>query len=1410
MVLLTASDNPNTHSLTTRDGLAGSTVNSWVQDDEGYIWLGTNAGLSRFDGYSMVNFYTLGQQGERQIDSNIGDLTLDRPHHLLWIRTATFHLACYDLSRRQFVSWAKDTRMAFSPWRNRLTTAGTWLNNDEQGLAFVGLKDGEAKHALFNVANHQLPSNAVTTLYEAPDGSVWVGTKQGIVVIDKQMKCTTIDRHTHIVQCKVHGNEVLMLTSDNKVLTFDAPSRRLLRRMAIPLALGSVEKVLCNFVWKGQWMIVTPHETLSYDLKTHRVQKPADCQVPAGQYSNGDAGYHYVSNKQGLFCIFTPQGKVIRLKLDIDRSVIKNNRSIHARMDRHHLLYITTYGSGLYTYDLKTGHLSHYSAADPFTHLPSDYLLWVQRDHSGGIWMGSESVGVTCITEQGSLNNEYVYPTAPMRLDVGNYVRSLCPLPNGVVKVGTRDNHLYEYNPKTGTMTSTGVLKAAAYISFIDSKGNLWTGTRGDGLYFNDEHYTMKGPRKVPVNDFYDIVEDSKGRIWLASWDGGLLMTKPQAGRPLTFQTFLIEANNANAHRVHDLELDTKGQLWIATNNGVYRLDTRKAVTQHSFMRVNPTNEAFPYDEVICLYVRGDALWVGTSSHGLIEVTDIDGRTISRRYSKDNGLSSNCVRSMVEDRDGNLWVGTDAGLTLLSLKGDKVINLRPYQLGPTIQGNVFAENCATRLDDGRLLFGTTHGLLALTVGDKAESKGSPRRPQITNLLVNGISAYSSESQDMELLTKLRDGGRIKLPYKQNSLVIEFSDFNYTNTSISNYQYRMDGVDDSWQPLTNQNSANYSNLPPGNYRFHVRAQAESGLWSPETTLRIRISQPWYNSWWAWCLYLIIIGIVASYILRNMRERARLHQQMEIDKQVTEFRLNFFTQIAHEFRTPLAIIKSAVDRIVNPETHQVSNAALQTAQHSTQRLSRLIDQLMEFRKIQTGNLKLNVESGDLVATVRDIFQDFWNMAQRKEQTLNYTPFAKKYTMLYDRQKVEMMVYNLLSNAIKYTPKHGEVTVTIKQDKTAKQVAIEVIDNGKGIDEQQRQRLFKPFMHGYASQGGMGIGLYSTAQMAAIHKGRLTYAPREGVQGSVFTLVLPDDEEVYGADDYKAAVEAVSDGETKEQLQQLVRELQPKALNSQLVAIVEDDPDMMQQLREAIGEYFQVDSYMDCASAIKGITETVPHLVLCDVMLPDGNGYQIVKAIRKEAATRDIPVVMLTAIDDEEHQIEGYKAGADDYFVKPCNFKLLLVRIMQLIKWNLQHRQQAEAKADEGTDHAEAPEGGNDKADAAVIIKTKADKMFVERMDFFIDKHLDDPTFNIDALATLMNMGRTKFYGKTKELTGLSPNAYIMNKRLTRAADLLAEGELTVSEVSYKAGFNTPQYFSKCFREKYGVSPREYNRQ
>lgn len=1406
-------------NLSAKDGLSSNQVYDILQDKRGYLWFATTNGISRYDGYSFLNFNVLNSPLPKQVQASMGRINYDSKNDLLWATTSNFHIACYSMQGTRFLDYTGKGDYQRQYMHFRFDDGITWLYDKNEGIRRIEYAKGQFVCTDFNRQNGHAFADGITSLYLDARHHAWVISKDGLYCLSGNQ-----------AQLKVKGKVVTGQRVDDKMAfftnrgvfyLFDAQGKLLRKKDMKSLFPGNfavdVKKSRASICWNHKWILFTDKATFSLDIQTLEVTKPADWQMQDALLLEQSHGCSFVSSKKGDLIIFSPQGIYRRINL-LEGVKDQGNRSrkygIFAMSASRYV--IVSYGNGAFVYDINMGVLDHINVKDERHLIHSDFLTSALVDRNGNIWISQDEGGLVCISKSFNSFMSYLYPSSSLQVGGNNnaVIRILYDA-QGIPHLVCKNKRKYPLLTPNLSIGAPSDIPYGIYTSFKDSKGHFWEGTRGGGLYVDGKLCLEKGKGdEITINDIYCIAEDKMGRIWLATirsaTDGGVMLTRYQGDVPLDVQRFLFTDPSQNS--IHYFSMDNRGLLWLATSGGLSFVDTReKNVSLKSFRHFNMANGKFPCNDLIAVRCtsRGD-IWVGGIGSGLIRCR-YDARKDEltyTQYTTENGLGSNNVYSILEDPSGNIWAGTENGLARVDIRTGRIDN---NVLNDDVQSNSYQENSALRLSGGRLLFGTNNGMVVVDPYEASIARVTTTlMPTITDVVIDGQSVYRmDEIEGMPSAWKC-----LNLNNNQNSITLSYSNFDYAEPGSSVYQYYLEGVDKDWNPVTNKNSVSYNALQPGDYVFHLRSMGRGNKWSKERTLKIHICEPWYNMWYSWVVYLLVVAIVGYYVVRNRKEKFQLNQKMKMEKQVNDFRINFFTHVTHEFRTPLAIIQSAVSKIMDEKTGAVSRASVQTAVRGTKRLSRLVTQLMEFRKINSDGLRLQVLAGvDIVDFVRNIYQDFWYAAKQKDIVMNYQIFNKKYEMTFDRHIVETVVYNLLSNAVKYTPARGEVNVRIDADVAQNVLCIIVSDSGAGISEEQKKSLFQPFMHGYVSQGGMGIGLYVAKMMAETHHGSLAYRKSEKLGGAEFIFSIPLSDDGYTSEDYLDTMVLANNQTTEKDEQQLedIREMLPEALNNVTVAVIEDDPDMLDQIRTELAVFFKVVTYCNGKQGLEGVKTDRPALLVCDVMLPDMNGYDIVRQIKSLPDGYTLPVVMLTALNDEKHQIKGYKAGADDYMVKPCNFNLLVARIIQLITWSQNLPKAADlVKTETGESSVNsAVKNKSLKAPAAQIVEGVVDKNVLKNFEAFVAQHLSDPNFTIDSLTEMMHMGRTKLYGKVKELTGETPNKYIMRHRMMKAAELLLTGDYNVTDVCYKVGLEDISYFNKCFKSYYGVSPSKYGK-
>ena len=614
---------------------------------------------------------------------------------------------------------------------------------------------------------------------------------------------------------------------------------------------------------------------------------------------------------------------------------------------------------------------------------------------------------------------------------------------------------------------------------------------------------------------------------------------------------------------------------------------------------------------------------------------------------------------------------------------------------------------------------------------------------------------------------------------------------------------MEGYDKEWIDLGNLHFATYKQLAPGNYTLRIKSRSLDGsIADSECSIDIVIASPWWATWWGYLIYTLVIFIVGYIIYRQLHRISQLRQAVALEKQLTDYKLKFFTNISHEFRTPLTLIQGSMDKLLQMQDSPSSvRVPLDIMQRNVNRMLRLINQLLEFRRMQNNKLSLSLEEVDIVTFVYNICQGFHDAAEQKSITLSFLPSMKKYNMFIDCGFIDKAVYNLLSNAFKYTPSKGSITVKIKE--LSSHMAIIVEDTGIGVPEEKRETIFDRFSRGQIGRDSLGIGLDLTAELIRTHKGSIRCDANPG-GGSIFTIQLPTDKSVYDVSDFLVQHSLLPKEETilKEGFSGTKSEIISMPMNSHRILIVEDDSDVATYLKQELGRYFIVETAFDGGEALSLINDSSSQfdLIITDAMMPGVNGFELLRRLRRNESTCHIPVIMLTALTDENQRMKGLSVGADAYITKPFSLALLLVQCRNLLQ-RTDNIKNIITKTD--TDKTKTLNI------ATEIITSEREHKLLAQLAYWVDSHLASPDLSVDKFAEDMGYGRTTFYNKLKSLTGMTPNDYIKERRLLKAYELLSDANITVAEVSYQVGMATPQYLSTIFKKRFGVSPRQFQK-
>lgn len=1060
--------------------------------------------------------------------------------------------------------------------------------------------------------------------------------------------------------------------------------------------------------------------------------------------------------------------------------------------DKRGLVWISTNGDGLFIYNKATGGLRHLTKDSPDQLLPTNYFVHMMEDRDGNIWLCSEYVGI--VRMQVHQQRYSVINLDAGGDDKGNDARMLTRLGDGTILISNLTGRMWVSDDNLNTMR--GFDTGSNYISAcLDNRHRLWLGSRENGVMVDGKRY---GKKRTDC-----IVMDNKGRMWTCGLKGCLKLVSIDGGR-YTERRFLQEIDDLDPRVII---VDHRGDLWLGTKKGLFVIDPDKILK-------NPRSYTKVCDyEVMCIYETSDKqLWFGTVGHGAFYGDN--SKTVARKFdniAKREGLANNVVQFVSEDDRQNICIGTERGITILNRKTKKAFNL--FFTNDMLR-NICNERCVVRLPGGRMAFGTYDGIVVTSPSALLHTGNKHHNLVMTGFNVNGMPLADFVKYDGDI-SQLKE---ITLAHDQNSIEASFSNFDYGDNGLTTYQCRLDGYDNDWVVLGDGNTAIYKKLKPGNYTLHVRSFDVNGsVEEAQMSVKIKVRSPWWVSWWAILIYVAIAATAGFFLYRHLLEIYRLRRDIAVERKLTDYKLRFFTNISHEFRTPLTLIEVAMEKIKNSKAIPADmRQPVSNMQRSVERMMRLINQLLEFRKMQNNKLSLSLQKTDIVPMLRDIFMNFHDIAESRNINYVFTTSEKSIVLYVDRGHIDKIVYNLLSNAFKYTPKNGSVELRVKREESNSKgsnggndsslithhssLKIIVADTGIGVAKDKQAELFSRYATGKVSPDSIGIGLNLTQELVRVHHGDISYR-NNTPQGSVFTVVLPMDESAYQPDDFLKTNTALSDDNQPVQSQQeeSYREMLPEPMNDKTVLIVEDNVDVAEMLNRELGRYFTIRIANDGEEALQTLRSKQPDvdLVVSDVMMPRMNGFELTKAIRADKELQHLPVVLLTALDSEAKQERGMNVGADAYVTKPFSLRLLIAKCCSL----LEQRERLKAA------YATMPQ--QIRETLPEVIREEKDKKFLDQLDMYIQTHIDDQTMTVDTIAESFRMGRTSFYNKVRNLKGITPNEYLREARLNAAAQILREEDANVSEVCYRVGFGNPQYFATSFKKKYGMTPKEYQK-
>ena len=1362
------------------------------QDSKGFVWIGTLNGLNRYDGHSFITLMPELDDKVSLADPRIEHISEDK-NGFLWIYTAPQIYSCYDLKKECFVDFTGCGEFQ-QPYSKKMVASNgdIWLWHEQNGCRRIRFVNHIFYSTTYKVEKSNLPSDKVNDIVEDKSGTIWICTQSGLVKVeddDTEVMARGIPFSTALAS----HDQSFFLSTQGDLYKYDQPKGfRLAKKLA-----GSQT----GFNYKGgfqlnnDWIIFTSLGTYTFDLLTLQLKANTVIDVQNGLCTTDNQGDFWVYNGTGsIYYINAATRKTKKLQLVpevLARSIGYEHYSVV--QDIRGIIWISTYGNGIFAYIPETEELTHFSyAVEGPSPISSNFLFNVMEDRLGNIWIGVEHTGISLL----SVLNEgasRIFPEDESSVDRSNVIRAITCMKNGEIWISNRNGILYKYNNKLEQTEKSYFFPYSIFTITEDTMENVWIGSRGAGLRINGKWYRNNpdNPNSLSHDHIYDIYNDKKGRIWIATFGGGLNLAIRE-GDEYTFRHFFPDSHSGS--QIRKITEDSNGWMWVASNNGVYVFHPDSLIADASnYHLYNYNNRKIRSNEIHSVFCDSKGyVWIGTAGTGfsICHPTGNYGDLYFEHYSVNDGLVNNMVQSFIEGRNGQMWLATGYGISRFDRQSGLFDN---FFFSANLLGNYYSENCVSLLANGNLLFGTNHGLVNINP-QKVTPKHVISEVVFTGLKIDGVTIHPND-KGSPLTQAMSYTHAIELKHFQNSFIIEFSTFDFSFMNDSRYTFKLDHFDENWSTPSSLNFAAYKNLPPGKYKLHVKACNAAGVWgNEEAVMDIMIAPPLWKTTWAFFLYFITGCLVLGIIFRVMNKFSMLRSRIQLEEELTEYKLVFFTNIAHEFRAPLTLIQGGLEKLAHTgDMPSDAMPPMNAIRSSAKRLMRLIDQLLMFRKIQNNKLVLTVEETDVIALIEQIFQTFRESARSKNISFCFIPFVDTYTMYVDREFIDKILYNLLSNALKFTLSGGSVVLEVLAEQHTRELIVRVTDTGIGIPEDKRPELFRRFTHINASGNSFGIGLHLTKELVTAHHGSIQYENNpEG--GSVFAVCFPLSPEVYQPDDFAISSVPVVIEEKTEAVQASMEKLTADSpLNNVKLLIIDDDDDIRQYILNVMSSYFVTRAVANGRSGLAEVKEFQPDIVLCDVLMPDMSGYDVVKQLKKDKATNHIPVILLTSLSENEDKVKAFERGADDFITKPFSVQLLLARIINIVEQRMELKEKFSK--------------GEMNSARMLLHSNDQSKAFLDRMDLVIEHNLADPSFDMDTFASAMGYGRTQFYQKASSVTGITPNEYLRNMRLKRAAELLLDDRVSVAEVAYKTGFVDPSYFTRCFRSYYGMTPTQF---
>jgi len=1343
------------------NGLSHNQVNCIYKDAQGFMWFGTMSGLNRYDGYTFKIFRHEANNPKSIIDDYISSIS-EGPGKCLWIETRN-GFSIYDPATGQF-------------------------NNNVQAVQ----------------RSLKLPDTTVTKIEKDSKGNYWfMYTHLGVYVYNSsngQIRHYSNKPGSAVI---LHNNDVASMAEDSN---------------------GNI------------WLVYNDGFFEMLDIRLNRISNRIDLLNKAGHnqnrfYSvtidsdndvwlyatNADIGLYLYSPAANTFRHIDNQSVGSRLNTNVINNVVQADDG---------LIWIATDHGGINILDKKTSKITYLLNREDDDKSLRQNSLNLYKDNTGIMWAGTFKEGISYYHKNIIRFPLYSHfasdPNSLSFEDVDKFAEDK----TGNLWIGTNGGGLIYFNRKTGKYTqykhnpaNNNSLANDIIVSLcIDHNQGLWIGTyfggldKFDGKTFTHYVHNDAVPGSISDNRIWSLMEDDSHRLWVGTFAGGVSIFNPE--KQIFYSPF--KPTDIWSPYVSSIFEDRDGNIWIGGYMGVAEVGKKDNRIIH-YRHLEGTPNSLVADNVNS---------ITQDSRGLIWIATRDGLSIlnpnTNKFTsllKESGLPDNSILNVLEDNSGIMWLSTSGGLCRITLTG--TANNYSYQCknfdeGDGLQGREFNMNAALKTSKDELIFGGGHGF---NIFDPAAIQPNITRPNLVftdfQLFNKTVEAGVPVNGHVILAKSIPATNSITLNHSDNVFTIEFAMLNYFNPSKVKYQYMLENFDKDWLSADNvTRKATYTNIDGGDYTFKVRASNSDGAWNPAyISLKIHVRPPFWKTPVAYIIYVLIVAgilllirnrgiqkIKRQFAIEQEKKETQLiieqeRQEIERMHEIDRLKTKFLTNVSHEFRTPLSLIMAPVDKMLHQTTGTDEKQQLNMIRKNARRLLNLVNQLLDFRKMEAHELKLNMQPGDIVKFIKEISLSFGDIAQEKSISFAFDSDIDSLKISFDHDKIERILFNLLSNAFKFTSPGGNVAVLlnlINKEGLTSFLEIKVIDTGIGIPEDKQKRIFDRFFQNDLPASvinqGSGIGLSITKEFVSMHQGEI-FVESEPDRGSCFIIHLPvlvDDShgaEYIEDDDSEAINISPAAG---------VDRSQTSEDKKKTVLLVDDNDDFRFYLKDNLKDIFYI---IEAANGKEGWQKALalhPDIMVSDITMPEMNGKDLCIKIKNDSRTSHIPVILLTALTGEEEELKSLEIGANDYMTKPFNFEILVSKIKNLLALQATFKKTYTRQVDYQLNEPAIP---------------SADEKFVKDIIGYINDNMLNPSLSVNELSKHMGMNRNTLYKKLLTVTGKSPVEYIRLLRLRKAAHLLEHSQMNIAEVSYEVGFNTPQYFAKSFKEEYNMLPSEF---